>query len=59
MYFSFIDKSYKLSAINFITLQYLLPINPLLGLVDAIRVGRIREQQLAAIALKERLGATL
>jgi hypothetical protein len=31
----------------------------LLGLVDALRVGRIREQQLAAIALQERLGATL
>jgi hypothetical protein len=31
----------------------------LLGLVDALRVGRIREQQLAAIALQERLGTTL
>jgi hypothetical protein len=31
----------------------------LLGLVDALRVGRIREQQLAAIAPQERLGATL
>ena len=30
----------------------------LLGLVDALRVGRIREQQLAAIALQERLGTT-
>ena len=30
----------------------------LLGLVDALRVGRMREQQLAAIALQERLGAT-
>jgi hypothetical protein len=30
----------------------------LLGLVDALRVGRIREQQLAAVALQERLGAT-
>jgi hypothetical protein len=31
----------------------------LLGLVDALRVGRIREQQLAAIALQERLGGAL
>ncbi len=30
----------------------------LLGLVDALRVGRIHEQQLAAVALQERLGAT-
>jgi hypothetical protein len=31
----------------------------LLGLVDALRVGRIREQHLAADALKERLGVTM
>jgi hypothetical protein len=31
----------------------------LLGLVDAIRIGQIREQQLAAIALQERLALGL
>jgi hypothetical protein len=31
----------------------------LLGLVDALRVGRIREQQLAAVALQERLGVAI